>query len=596
MTMVFVGKLILFCCLAVAVFGQSETVPTMQAPSTETPSTKTPATETPSTKTPATETPSTKTPATETPSTKTPATETPSTKTPATETPATETPATETPSTKTPATETPSTETPATETPSTKTPATETPSTKTPATETPSTKTPATETPSTKTPATAKPDACSSNPCKGDSSCRPGFDHTFTCVCRVGQIYLEEKGLCEEAKVFPGSLTLATLNFDENMRDPASKEFFETASKITTAMKQVLQNRKGYLESIVLTLRPVSEDEARTMWKLKNTVVKANLENIFKPTTDETENKINQVIKDAIQECNSPGGACLDPDLTGAQYQEYPLCAKIPNHCEEKSALCDSTSGIAMCTCLPGYIKTIYSNRSCKACESGKKAVDAQCVDCSFGYSGFNCDESWKLILVIVGTILSALLLITLILLAFGACKTNKKSSSQKSSGHAEVPAYTSPYPSKDVRALGSTNGGAVNASSGVAGFPKIPRAMSNSNSWDRGSNLEMTESGSRQALVPRAGNGGMGGYQNPDNTRNINTRNPYQSGGQSNNPYQSGGQSNNPYQSGGLSTSPYQSGGQDNNPYLSRSQDNMQYQSRGQDNPYFTNDNGRRY
>lgn len=88
--------------------------------------------------------------------------------------------------------------------------------------------------------------------------------------------------------------------------------------------------------------------------------------------------------------------------------------------------------------------------------------------------------------------------------------RTSKKSSSKKSSKNAEVPTYTSPYTAKDFRASALTNGGVTNVSSGFAGVPKIPRAMPNNNSWDRGSNLEMTESGSRQALVTRGDKGGV--------------------------------------------------------------------------------------
>ncbi|KAJ7984429.1 hypothetical protein DPEC_G00354750 [Dallia pectoralis] len=464
-----------------------------------------------------------------------------------------------------------------------------------------STSTPGTSVPVT---STTKPNACSSNPCKGNSQCELGYEPPFTCVCPIGEIYSSKEG-CERAKVFRGNLILVNEVFNDKMKDPTTKEFHETALKFTNPIREVFKTNGNYVKSTVLDLR--STANGRSFWSRGTSGVTANLEHVFNPSSDIDQNDVNQKITDAIKSCEKID-PCSYPGLENAKYDGYSLC--VMNLCEESSALCNSASGQLECECLSGYIKTNYSNTACQACQSGKKAEGDMCVDCPFGYSGFNCDESWKLLLVIVATVLGALLLISLILLPIVARKTHKNSSPQKPSSNTELPAYTSPYPSKDFKATSSVTGGPVNASSGSAGFPKIPRAMSNSNSYNRGSNLEMTESGSRQALVPRTSNGLVSGYQNPDNSRNFSTRNPYQSGGQSNPPYQSGGQSNPPYQSAGQSNNPYQSAGQSNNPYQSAGQSNNPYQSagqsnpnsnpyqsrRGQDNPYFTNDNERRY
>ncbi|XP_041732432.2 mucin-13b isoform X3 [Coregonus clupeaformis] len=646
MSKMFVVRLILFFCLAVAVFGQTPT--TAPTASTESPTTKDP---TPTTKdtaaTPTTNdtaaTPTTKdtaaTPTTNdtaaTPTTKdtaaTPTTKdtaaTPTTKdtaaTPTTNdtaaTPTTKDPAA-TPTTKDPAA-TPTTKDP-TATPTTKdtaaTPTTKdpsaTPTTKDPAA-TPTTKDTA-ATPTTKDPATTTtPNPCDSNPCNGGSSCQPGYVSHFTCLCIAGQTYSEASGLCEEAKVFPGSLTLTNLLFNEEMNNSASKQFNETAATFIDLMEKVFENHIGYIDSTVLKLSRMSEGSARTFWSRESAGVSATMENNFKLNSVIDETIIKGIIENAIQDCKKGGAHCLDDVFIHAKYKEAKQCESSRKPCEDTSTICNSVGGRPKCDCRTGYVKTEYSIRTCKACESGK-ADGNVCHDCSFGYSGLNCSESWKLILVIVGTVLGALLLVTLILLPVVARKTPKKSSSKKSSKNAEVPTYTSPYPAKDFRASALTNGGVTNASSGFAGVPKIPRAMPNNNSsWDRGSNLEMTESGSRQALVTRGDKGGIGGYQNPDDTRSFNTRNPYQSRGQGSNPYQSGGQGSNPYQSGGQGSNPYQSGGQGSNPYQrggqgsnpyqsgsqgsnpyqSRPQDDNPYQSQGQDNPYFTHDNGRR-
>ncbi|XP_024242837.2 mucin-13b isoform X2 [Oncorhynchus tshawytscha] len=377
------------------------------------------------------------------------------------------------------------------------------------------------------------------------------------------------------------------MTFNDDMTNPQSESFNTSADRLITMMRDLFQSHLGYIDSTVLNFSKMAKGPARTIWSLKSGGVNVAMENNFKLDSIITE-AVNETIQGAIVDCDKRGPACLNPVLENAAYKDTNLCDSYRKPCHDTSTTCTSDSGRPECTCRDNYVKSEYSIRTCKACESGKKAEDGVCNDCSFGYSGLNCNESWKLILVIVGTVLGALLLITLIMLPVVARKTSKKSSSKKSSKNAEVPTYTSPYTAKDFRASALTNGGVTNVSSGFAGVPKIPRAMPNNNSWDRGSNLEMTESGSRQALVTRGDKGGIGSYQNPDDTRSFNNKNPYQSGGQGNNPYQSGGQGNNPYQSGGQGNNPYQSGGQGNNPYQSGGQSNNAYQSGGQgNNPY---------
>ncbi|KAL0984460.1 hypothetical protein UPYG_G00141840 [Umbra pygmaea] len=611
MTTMFVGKLILFFCLAGAVFGlgeretDSSSTEPLSAPkearalntldlspnSTVTTSNSTVTTSN-STVTP---TNSTVTP---TNSTVTP---TNSTVTP------TDSTVTPTNSTVTPTNST-VTPTNTTVTPTNKTPTgspTNTTTTGIP-TNTTTTGIPTTKTMEPTTIPPSKPNPCDPTPCKGGSQCQLGYNSSVTCFCQVGQAYT--KGKCEEAKVFVGSLTLTRVQFTKDMEDPLSQDFYNITSSISSEMKNVFQTEDAtYIESKVRNIRKSSGEEARTIWSFKNTGVNAAVEIIFNSSSLQTDERVTKQIKTAISNCQAPD-SCAGSLFQGAAYKETNLCNFVLSPCEKTSTTCTPTVGGAECKCQTGYISIPFFSKECKACESGKRAEGDKCVDCTFGYSGFNCNESWKLMLVIVGSVLGALLLISIILLPIVAQKKPKKSSN-KSSKNAEPPSYISPYTAKGFGGSDSNNGGVANVGSGFAGIPKIPRAMSNSNNWNRGSNLEMTESGSRQALVPRASNGGVGNYQNPD-TQNYNTRNPYQSRGQDNIPYQTQGQDNisyqsrgqdNPYQSRGQDN-PYQSRGQDNpyqsrgqdNPYQSRGQDNP-YQSRGQDNPYFTNDNGRR-
>ncbi|XP_026102858.1 mucin-13-like [Carassius auratus] len=65
-------------------------------------------------------------------------------------------------------------------------------------------------------------------------------------------------------------------------------------------------------------------------------------------------------------------------------------------------------------------------------CPSGYKAENNTCVRCPFGYSGFNCDDSSLLALVVVACVLGGILLIVILAVLIYICVTrcNKKSSS----------------------------------------------------------------------------------------------------------------------------------------------------------------------
>ncbi|XP_032358444.1 protein HEG isoform X2 [Etheostoma spectabile] len=141
----------------------------------------------------------------------------------------------------------------------------------------------------------------------------------------------------------------------------------------------------------------------------------------------------------------------------------------------------------------------------CIACPSGQKAEGSEkCVNCPFGYSGFTCKESWKLVLVIVGSVLGGLLLITLILLPIVARKYSKSSIINKNTDIGK--SYISHPPANKPLVNGSlinSQATSVNRqANGLkdfanAGVPRIPRATTTS--WNSGTNLEMTPNTSRE-------------------------------------------------------------------------------------------------
>ncbi|KAJ0015965.1 hypothetical protein NQD34_014255 [Periophthalmus magnuspinnatus] len=220
--------------------------------------------------------------------------------------------------------------------------------------------------------------------------------------------------------------------------------------------------------------------------------------------------------------------------------------------------------GSFTCTCKAGYLQTALSDRLCVACPSGQKAVDGKCKPCPFGYTGFVCGDNWKLILVIVGSVLGSLLLVAIILLPVLTMKKNKKSKK----GKENEKSYVNPAPMKTPYV---SNGTAVprptpvqaTPASGRPGFggnavPRIPRATTNE-SWDR-SNLEMAPSNSRQNLIPAGRNSRR--FDDDDDS------NPYSR------PMKP---QSNPYAIGRPQVNPYASG-------------------QGHSNPYYRNDDGKRY
>ncbi|XP_034426053.1 uncharacterized protein LOC117752639 [Hippoglossus hippoglossus] len=231
--------------------------------------------------------------------------------------------------------------------------------------------------------------------------------------------------------------------------------------------------------------------------------------------------------------------------------------------CDENTTTCSSGDGSFDCSCRETYIKTDFSNRICLACPSGQYAVDSSiCDDCGFGYSGLNCTEYWELALVIVGSVLGVLLLITLILLPVLVLRSPKKSTEK--SKHEDIgKPYVSHFPAKAPLANG--NGSFANSQapsyqgSGFegAGMPRIPRATANSN-WDSRTNLEMTPSNSRQNLVPVGSNSrlyddedDMNSYTRPQSNLYAPARpqgNPYAQSRPQNNPYAPRQGQNNPY------------------------------------------------
>lgn len=267
--------------------------------------------------------------------------------------------------------------------------------------------------------------------------------------------------------MFPGKLHVTSLDFSSEMSNRSSAEFQQTAAMISALLFQTLKDQKGYIRSDVI--------------QLSNGSVVATVDNIYEGT-DLTEQEVNQAIDQAI-------ASSTDGLLSGATYSGGDLCTVGPVlPCDVSTTSCSSVNGQPTCTCLEGYVTIgeLYTTSSCKACPSGQRAVGNTCQPCSFGYAGFNCNDSSLLAVVVVSCVLGGILLILILaLIAYGCWKGCSKSEQD----------FDSPYSVTNMSQPWPTD------------LTPIPRATSN---WDSGPSMEMTEGGSTHTLVDKKNQNGL--------------------------------------------------------------------------------------
>ncbi|XP_019739154.1 mucin-13-like [Hippocampus comes] len=422
---------------------------------------------------------------------------------------------------------------------------------------------------------TDNPDICARHPCPARSTCEARANQTRVCLCMAGDYYDEDSRRCETAKVFPGQLQVPGLAFEKDMRNKTSPAFQRAAEQISDQIGVLFNESSGYLRSIVLELKPFENGKGRA-----GAGVGASVEMVFQTSARvKTQDVVGAVAK--ASECV----ACL---LANSTFTYTSLCMKQP--CDEKTTTCSAgDDGNFLCRCSKAYVATDYSHRACVACPSGQTPNGTrQCIDCPFGYSGFNCAESWKLALVIVGSVLGGLLLIAVAVLIVTSTRSPKKTSKRKKkdpdTGKPDVihfsdkdPLVTS-LPTNGREPAAKTEPAAAVKPFVGAGVPRIPRATA-AGAWDGETGLEMTPSNSRHGSVAQ----GRTSWRN-DNLEDMN-------GG----PYSRPRNQTDPYAQTRPLSNPYSESRSLNNPYArDRPRTDPYARNQGQSNPNFSHDNER--
>ncbi|XP_061912341.1 uncharacterized protein LOC133655816 [Entelurus aequoreus] len=209
-------------------------------------------------------------------------------------------------------------------------------------------------------------------------------------------------------------------------------------------------------------------------------------------------------------------------------------------------------------------------------------------MDCPYGQSGFNCNETWQLALVVVGSVFGGLLLISTIVLIVMSCKSTKKTSKkQKSRTRRRITNWATPImiSTRWVDSLPANRQPppvkTEPADHGLKPFPRrwrarIPRATA-STAWDSGTNLDMTQNNGRHMA------GGKSSWLNDhsDNTSGS----PYQHPRNQTSSYDQTRAASNSYADSRPLSNPYTQDRPQLNPYA---------RNQGQSNGNYSHDDGR--
>lgn len=279
------------------------------------------------------------------------------------------------------------------------------------------------------------------------------------------------------ARVFPGTVE-TNQSYVDAMAVKTSEEFQTLSSTIVENMMRLLE---GFEEAEPVVLELVQSNTVQGAVATRNTpTASAIVETRFPAAANITQ----EAIADALN------GRCDGCVISG--FTARALCDTNP--CDAASTQCTDADGAFQCQCRDGFEKSNFTDRLCTAitCPSGERVSANACIKCSFGFTGVNCAENWKLILVIVGSALGGLLLISIILVAVFASKSSKKKSTRNINGNSSSSRFRENAQMHN-RGYEDDEDTYTGNRLGNGRVPRIPRATTND--WGSRNNMEMASS-----------------------------------------------------------------------------------------------------
>ncbi|KAF7668534.1 hypothetical protein LDENG_00003110 [Lucifuga dentata] len=251
-------------------------------------------------------------------------------------------------------------------------------------------------------------DECEQDPCPFSSRC-VNTRGSFSCECPLG-FDLEDGRTCTKAKTFLGTFSVN--------RPPRDRVIFKS-----TIMHEIQREIIQLLNASLSVIRGYSRS---TLSKKEEDSISIFAVNMFSISTDVTSAEVYNSIQMSLSNCSSSLTHCRMVLLHQLTYHAESLCSAQKTQCDTERSICTDNSGTASCQCLRGYYKHSPDDLSCLDCGDGYKLENGTCVQCMFGFGGFNCGNFYKLIAVVVSPAGGGLLLILIIALIVTCCKKDK--------------------------------------------------------------------------------------------------------------------------------------------------------------------------
>ncbi|XP_072010546.1 uncharacterized protein [Engystomops pustulosus] len=229
------------------------------------------------------------------------------------------------------------------------------------------------------------------------------------CQCHLGLYFHFDLG-CVTARTFPARIPVSLLYWDEisgnttkrdEVRHMEHAEYQWSVHRVRHLFGNVLGHIPGYLSTAVINVQ--LEDGHVT------------IVHSFSSLSPVAEEDVWGVLAVSPLFCAAPYPGCASL-VTNDNYQRLSLCDF--DICDSSSSECHSHGGLVTCECRRGYYKYSPMDRACRACNSGYKWTEHGCERCPIGFGGFNCEESYLVVVIVescVGCVLVASLITLLV-------------------------------------------------------------------------------------------------------------------------------------------------------------------------------------